>query len=118
MRSWLMRTTFSAYLLIVVVGFRHGVIAAETHCPPQLRTGRAGHAFDHVGNIGLQAKAAADSGATIIYATGLGSLGYQALPPAEQLAAECNALRAYNREAKQLAIELVIGYICATLTVR
>lgn len=48
---------------------------ASAGMPPELRVGVAGHAFDHLGNLGGQAEAAAASGATIICAAGLGGLG-------------------------------------------
>ncbi len=84
----------------------------------ELRVGQAGHAFDHLGNIGAQAEAAAASGATIIYATGLGALGYQGLPPADELKRQCDAAAAYTRSAKRRGIRLVLGYICATSIVK
>jgi hypothetical protein len=80
----------------------------------ELRVGRAGHAFDHVGGISDQAEAAAASGATIIYASGFGPHGYQGLPRPESLAAERRRLADYNRRAKERGIKLVIGYLCAT----
>ena len=86
--------------------------------PPQLRVGVAGHAFDHLGALGDQAEAAAASGADIIYVTGLGSVGYQGLPPVEVLAAQRQATAAYLREAKRLGIHLAIGYVCATSIVK
>jgi hypothetical protein len=93
------------------------IIASGAHAaeaPRALRLGRAGHAFDHLGQIGEQAETAAASGATIIYATGLGGLGYQGLPPQGELAAQREAVSQYNRQAKKLGIELSIGYLCAT----
>ncbi|HEU0037967.1 MAG TPA: hypothetical protein VFR76_01715, partial [Verrucomicrobiae bacterium] len=84
----------------------------------ELRVGQAGHAFDHLGNIGAQAEAAAASGATIIYATGLGALGYQGLPPADELKRQCDAAAAYTRSAKRRGIRLVLGYVCATSIVK
>src|SRR5688500_1610310 len=66
----------------------------------ELRVGIAGHAFDHLGSIGEQAEAAAASGATIIYGTGLGGSGYQGLPPETELAAQRVAVSEYNRKAK------------------
>jgi hypothetical protein len=79
-----------------------------------LRVGRAGHAFDHVGNINEQAEAAAASGASIIYATGLGGFGYTGLPAEPELARHRELTTAYNRKAKSLGIELSLGYLCAT----
>jgi hypothetical protein len=79
-----------------------------------LAVGVAGHAFDHLGNIGEQADAAAASGATIIYSTGLGGVGYTGLPPAKQLAELSEKSRAYIRHAKSQGIRLAIGYVCAT----
>ena len=95
-----------------------GSPAQSGEMPPQLRVGRAGHAFDHVGAINDQAKAAAASGATIIYAGGFGSWGYEGLPPADRIAARREALVQYNRQAREQGIELVIGYLCATSIVK
>jgi hypothetical protein len=86
--------------------------------PASLRVGHAGHAFDHLGGYGNQAEAAAASGATIIYATGLGGIGYSGLPPATKFEAQSAAITKYNRDAKSHGIELAIGYICATSIVK
>src|SRR5687767_3225576 len=88
------------------------VTTAET--PPELRLGRAGHAFDHLGGIAEQAEAAAASGSTIIYATGLGGAGYSGLPPQNEFKSLLGKVSAYNRNAKSRGIELSIGYLCAT----
>jgi hypothetical protein len=93
-----------------------GVAAATT--PAELRLGRAGHAFDHLGKIGEQAEAAAASGSTIIYATGLGSAGYAGLPPQSDFQSLSGKLSEYNRNAKSHGIELSIGYLCATSIVK
>src|SRR4029453_13684562 len=81
---------------------------------PPLAVGVAGHAFDHLGDIGDQADAAAGSGANIIYATGVGSLGYAGLPPGEQLNKSAEQFAGYVRDARSKGIRLVIGYVCAT----
>jgi hypothetical protein len=94
------------------------VPAIGDEIPRELRVGRAGHAFDHVGSISSQAETAAASGATIIYATGLGGFGYMGLPPGDVLAAERKAVAQYNRKAKAAGIELSIGYLCATSMVK
>jgi hypothetical protein len=86
--------------------------------PSELRVGVAGHAFDHLGGIGEQAEAAVDSGANIIYATGLGGLGYQGLPAAEKFEEEKRRAAAYHRRAKAGGIRLVMGYLCATSIVK
>jgi len=70
-------------LSVVVVVSNTRRSAAQELGP--LATGMAGHAFDHLGNIGDQAKAAAASGATIIYASGFGGMGYGGLPAADEL---------------------------------
>src|SRR4051794_38581663 len=80
----------------------------------ELRVGVAGHAFDHLGNIGEQAGAATASGSTIIYGTGFGSIGYQGLLPPEEMEKTRKATIAYNRRAKKNGIQLAIGYVCAT----
>jgi hypothetical protein len=85
--------------------------------PLELRIGRANHAFDHLGNIGGQADAAAASGATIIYA-GLRGGGYQGMPPETEFKRLCEQATEYNRRAKSKGIELVIGYVCATSIVK
>jgi hypothetical protein len=92
------------------------VRAADT--PAELRVGRAGHAFDHLGNISMQARAASASGATIIYASGLGATGYQGLPAPEKLAEEVRDASQYVRKAKASGIRLAIAYVCATSIVK
>jgi hypothetical protein len=93
-----------------------GELAAEM--PAELRIGRAGHAFDHLGGIGGQAEAAAASGATINYSGGLGEAGYQGLPTPNDFAALRKSVGEYSRRAKQLGIELNFGYLCATSIVK
>lgn len=83
-----------------------------------LQVGVAGHAFDHLGNIGEQAEAAVASGSTIIYATGLGGDGYQGLPGPVELEAKRKAVAAYLRQAKARGIRLALGYVCATSIVK
>ncbi len=79
-----------------------------------LRVGVAGHAFDHLGDIGNQAETAAASGVNIIYCTGLGTFGYQGLPEEIELAKARLDTLAYTRKAKAQGIRLAIGYVCAT----
>jgi acetyl esterase/lipase len=93
------------------LGMNDGDIADE-HA--ELLPGTAFPAFDHLGEIGYQAKAAAACGATVLYATGLGGEGYSGLPDATQWAERRKAAAAYVREAKSHGIRLVIGYLCAT----
>jgi len=81
---------------------------------PELRVGIAGHAFDHLGAIGNQAEAAVESGANIIYVTGLGTFGYQGLPAPDEIIKETKATQAYLSSARRHGISLAIGYICAT----
>src|SRR5439155_6129569 len=90
----------------------------RTAAPPELRVGFAGHAFDHLGAIGEQAATAAASGANIIYVSGMGTLGYQGLPSAEDMLQQRQSALAYAREAKRNGIRLIIGYICATSIVK
>lgn len=94
------------------------VSARGVQMPDALRLGHACHAFDHLGAYSGQAAAAAQSGSTVIYATGLGGAGYTGLPPAEELARQCESLRTYNQDARQRGIELIIGYLCATSVVK
>jgi hypothetical protein len=86
--------------------------------PRDLQVGIAGHAFDHLGNIGEQAEAAAASGSTIIYATGLGGDGYLGLPAPAELEAQRKSVAAYVRQAKARGIRLALGYVCATSIVK
>lgn len=80
---------------------------------PRLRIGVAVHAFDHLGAIGHQAEAAAESGATLIYA-GFGAAGYNGLPSPAAFKKLCQAEAAYVRSARKQGIEIAIGYVCAT----
>jgi hypothetical protein len=83
-----------------------------------LQTGVANHAFDHLGAIADQAEAAAASGATILYASGFGSMGYQGLPKTEELERAHDTFGAYVHGAKKNGVQLVLGYVCATSIVR
>jgi len=103
-------------LSVVVVVSNTRRSAAQELGP--LATGMAGHAFDHLGNIGDQAKAAAASGATIIYASGFGGMGYGGLPAADELKVAAERYAAYVRDAKAEGIRLAIGYVCATSIVK
>jgi hypothetical protein len=100
----------------IFISFFCNEIVAET--PSELRLGRAGHAFDHLGGIGAQAAAAAASGATIIYSSGVGEAGYQGLPTQKDFATLRKNVSEYSRRAKELGIELNIGYLCATSIVK
>jgi hypothetical protein len=84
----------------------------------ELRVGRAGHAFDHLGAIAGQAEAAAASGATIMYASGLGVEGYSGLPSAPVLMNSKRRAADYIRNARSVGIRLVMGYVCATSMVK
>lgn len=79
-----------------------------------IRLGHASHAFDHLGAFGMQAEACAASGATVIYATGIGGDGYEGLPEAAAWQQRLEAARAYTEKAKSLGIPVVLGYLCAT----
>lgn len=104
-----MRRLFLASICLL---FLPAKLTAET--PKELRVGRAGHAFDHLGGIGQQAEAAAASGSTIIYASGIGDAGYQGLPADDDFQQLRKNVSEYSRRAKELGIELNIGYVCAT----
>lgn len=106
------------HIAVVVATFLFVASHAAAETPPQLRVGRAGHAFDHLGGFSAQSEAAAASGSTIIYATGLGGIGYTGLPAESAFAAERDAVSKYNRDAKKLGIELSLGYLCATSIVK
>jgi hypothetical protein len=104
------------FFTVFAVLFSAAAVADEI--PGELRVGRAGHAFDHLSAFGEQAKTAAASGATIIYASGLGGLGYGGLPPRNDFTVAREKVGEYNRRAKQNGIELAIGYLCATSMVK
>jgi acetyl esterase/lipase len=93
------------------LGMSDGEISANQ---AELLPGTAFPAFDHLGEIGNQAQAAAACGATILYATGLGGESYGGLPDAARFAERRRSAVAYVREAKSQGIRLVIGYLCAT----
>ena len=86
--------------------------------PAELRIGIAGHAFDHLGNIGEQSAAAAASGANIIYVTGLGACGYQGLTDDIGWTKAYQNVTDYTRAAKKQGIKLSLGYVCATSIVK
>jgi hypothetical protein len=115
--DWHKDTTLRQYIFAVIcVLFFRGELVAES--PSELRIGRAGHAFDHLGGIGAQAEAAAASGSTIIYTGGLGDAGYHGPPPEKEFAALRKSVGEYSRRAKELGIELNIGYLCATSIIK
>src|SRR5438105_224114 len=97
---------FLFFCLLTDLGFSSG--------PKSLKAGIAGHAFDHLGAIGDQAETAAASGANIIYASGLGALGYQGLPEPSEFETQKRATSVYLTAAKQKGIRLALGYVCAT----
>jgi hypothetical protein len=81
--------------------------------PHWLDVGVAGHAFDHLGSLGDQAKAAAQSGSTIIYTTGFGWM-YGGMKPRPEMARAAKDIAAYVRQARRDGIRLAFGYVCAT----
>lgn len=83
-----------------------------------LSVGIAQHAFDHLGSIGEQAEAAAKSGATVIYSTGLGSAGYAGLPAESEIEAMSRSTHDYLERARKEGIQVAIGYVCATSIVK
>jgi hypothetical protein len=99
-------------ILLLSTAWQIAAFAGEI--PRELRVGVAGHAFDHLGNIGEQSEAAVASGLNIIYATGLGAWGYQGIPPEPEWSKAKESATNYNRDAKRQGIKLSIGYICAT----
>jgi hypothetical protein len=105
------------FALVLLASLIAGVSAARADDDP-LAVGVAGHAFDHLGSLGEQSEAAAASGANIIYATGMGSIGYTGLPPAEQFAQSLASSRKYAEQSKARGIRLAIGYVCATSIVK
>jgi hypothetical protein len=107
------RTAFTLILLQLLPSFGY-----SDDVPLALRVGEACHAFEHLGEMGHQLDAAVDSGATVIYASGVGALGYEGLPAADLLQATCTSEAAYHRRAKEKGIKLVVGYLCATSIVK
>jgi len=112
-----MRIPFRYTFAAALAAFTGGTTFAQ-ETARELRVGRAGHAFDHLGTIGEQAETAAASGATIIYATGVGGLGYLGLPPENEFIAQRMAVSEYNRKAKEKGVRLALGYLCATSIVK
>lgn len=92
-----------------------GHVAAAEHfaADANLRLGEAFHAFDHLGNIGHQAEAAAAGGATVLYA-GFGGIGYGGLPERGQLEELLRSETEYVRTARRAGIRVALGYVCAT----
>ncbi len=86
--------------------------------PTALKLGHAVHAFEHLGAYAGQAEAAAASGATIIYATGLGGAGYTGLPGHAGLETLMSEVHDYNANARAKGVEVVLGYLCATSIVK
>src|SRR4051812_37740414 len=103
------------FCFLAMAGFSPSAVTAE---PRELRIGIAGHAFDHLGAIGEQAEAAVASGATVLYITGIGTLGYQGLPSIEELHQQQHATKTYIKNAKQKGLQLALGYVCATSIVK
>src|SRR3954468_20446672 len=95
------------------IGFA-SVVCRGAEIPRALRVGVSGHAFEHLGAIGEQAETAAASGATIIYDSGFGAIGYQGLGTPEELQAAHEGFGSYLAKARGAGIQLAIGYVCAT----
>ncbi len=110
-----MQKQFFQFVGAVVALITFPILAAERS---DLRVGAAGHAFDHLGSIDAQARAAVMSGATIIYGTGFGALGYEGLPATEKIEKTHRATKAYLTEARKNGLQLAIGYVCATSIVK
>lgn len=100
--------------LAVVVCLIAASAARAGDLPENLRLGRAQHAFDHLGNMNEQDDAAAAIGANVIYATGCGMVGYNGLPPENELASILKDAAAYNKGARDKGIGIILGYVCAT----
>ena len=105
-----------ALTLLLLLTFGVGSIFAGAE--RELRVGHSFHAFDHLGNIGEQAETAAAAGVNIIYATGLGGVGYGGLPAEASLSVQCAAVSAYNQNARCHGIRVILGYLCATSIVK
>ena len=85
---------------------------------PALRLGAALHAFDHLGAQGQQLDAAVASGVTVIYATGVGSDGYEGIPATDVWKRHRDDAAAYCASAKARGVQRMIGYLCATSIVK
>jgi hypothetical protein len=101
-----------------VAAFLMLAVSAVAGPPEALRTGVAGHAFDHLSDIADQADAALASGDNIIYCGRVGELGYGGLPEEVKLTKAREDMLAYTTKAKQEGIRLAIGYVCATSIVK
>src|SRR3954467_2183978 len=97
----------TACLCLALLVFSALQLAAKER--PELQLGVAGHAFDHLGNIQDQAEAAAASGATILYPSGFGAVGYGGLLEPDQLTALRERTAGYLRRARTNGIQLALG---------
>jgi len=104
--------TFQYLLLMTLIFFARSVLAETS--TPEVRACASFHAFEHLGGYSEQAEAAAACGATVIYATGMGGIGYSGIPAPEQWQTQWDRSLAYNQHSRQIGIEVVVGYICAT----
>jgi hypothetical protein len=108
----------SRFAILICLGCLALKPAFSESVPRELQVGNAFHAFDHLGGIGDQADAAASAGFNIIYVSGLGSLGYEGLPPESDYKSAVENSKSYIRHAKRSGIKLAIGYVCATSIVK
>jgi len=101
--------------VLAAAGLPPAPAVVADHSPSEkISVGRLRPAFDHLGNIGGQMEAAAASGCTVVYATGLGAYSYTGLPPRATLDAYLQQLREYNRKAHAGGVHTVLSYLCAT----
>jgi hypothetical protein len=109
---------FLKFYLPIAISLAFAANSALLAQPVALRTGIAGHAFDHNGEISDQADAALASGCNIIYCGRIGELGYGGLPEESKLAKARDGMLAYTKKSKKDGIRLAIGYVCATSIVK
>jgi hypothetical protein len=102
----------AAALALPAIGARASGRAA--HALEELRLAEAVHAFEHLGAYSFQAPVAAEAGANIIYATGIGGDAYGGLPEAAEFQRRMDTARAYVADAKNRGITIALGYLCAT----
>ena len=86
--------------------------------PSALRTGVAGHAFDHDGVNTDQGEAAVASGCNIVYCGYIGDWGYNGLLEESKMAGVRKAMADYIKKSKKAGVRLAIGYVCATSIVK
>lgn len=118
MHSLTRRHFFAAATAMALPAIRADSAQRTRPSDDPLRLAEAVHAFEHLGAYAFQAPAAAEAGATIIYATGIGGDAYGGLPQPEEFQRRMDMARDYVADAKRRGIQLALGYLCATSIVK